>query len=624
MKKHILKFVVILFLYSSANSQEFKLKTFGRWNPNKGHSHPASAIFVFGSKSPEYLAKFDLIMSKKGDMPQDIGSQERAFLERIRELNPNALWLTIRDWTNAAEEIRGFPDEWYLRDKDGNFIELYGPKSFWSDYTDFCPRVSFQGRTWRLNEYFAWHMAEVSRRMGDDGVGSQGLYYKGHVSWYGFDAIDMDRNGVDDNGEHGKSWIVNQWVSGVDKFVEKLRDELGDDKYIVINTGSGDFVRPDLTNGAYWENTNALWSWEYDMAESKRNHQKSQPPGIFVWNYAIDNDAPGVEKASSIDSPVSSKDYFPHVRFQIGRAAILGEYSDIEASETGEHNHKEYYDEFDIDLGWPTSPALRLKSTGGEGYGVWVRFFDNGSVIFNADKKNNTVTDAEIRGLSGYNGPYWRFLGNQDPNFNNGEKFNSVTLEGNEYPGYRDVLRVVGDAIVLVNRPMTVVSDIIADNNIWMTTPGSSPAQLTGNWEGQCYNNAYQTRCPRRTVKGRGPYWSAAIGTSGKALYASTINIAGKYSIWEWHPDESLSSSVPYKIKHANGTETINVNQSVKSGQWNYLGEWKLDKDSYVEITASGRTAADAILFRYAEDGGGVVIDRFPPSAPKNVQISDK
>ena len=69
-----------------------------------------------------------------------------------------------------------------------------------------------------------------------------------------------------------------------------------------------------------------------------------------------------------------------------------------------EHYYNSYYDEMDLDLGFPTGPMRQIESTGERGRGTYVRFFGNGAVILNVNEYSRTVTDAQIRGMNGYDG----------------------------------------------------------------------------------------------------------------------------------------------------------------------------------------------------------------------------
>lgn len=595
-----------------------------RYHPQKLHAYPRSAIFVFGSSVPEYLGRYDLVMTKtgRGDLTS-IGQNEIDFMRRVREINPNVIDLSIRDWTNAGEELADFPQQWVLRDSQGNPIELYGPHSYWADLSILSPRISGQSggfaiQNETLPEWFGRYMVALDDRVGGRGVATQGLYYKGHVSWYGFEDVDMNRNGVDDNDEHGKNWYVDKWIKGVDVLLETIRENLEDGEYMVINTGSSDMPRPDLINGLYFENDNALWNWDQSLEQARSQREQVVKPAIFISNYIFDPRDPRV--------PRPTQDAFESFRFGLARCMLLGYYMDADPFESGEHNTKSYYDEFDLDVGWPTSEAIQVKSTGSNGYGVWVRFFDDGLVIGNMDRKPNRVTDTELKSLPGYSGPYYRFLGNQDKAINNGQLFTEIELQGHEYVGYGDVTRVIGDGIVLVSKPTVSVADIVVDNAVIATTAGAKAAELTGNW--QRNNRGYCSRCVNRELMGILNNPADITSASGaRAEYRPQINFKGKYEVYEWHPQVSGAGTARIEIAYHGGKKALSIDQSKNAEQWNAIGTYEFGGSANEAVTlfCDGQlVVADAFMFVYADNEEQLNRDITPPKSPENFDIRAK
>jgi len=74
------------------------------------------------------------------------------------------------------------------------------------------------------------------------------------------------------------------------------------------------------------------------------------------------------------------------------------------------------------------------------------------------------------------------------------------------------------------------------------------------------------------------------------------------YELYAYYPSHpSFASSVPVLINTPEGTEYIELNQQIGGGQWNYIGAYDLDKDSYITVGNFGTdsiVAADAFLFR--------------------------
>jgi len=240
----------------------------------------------------------------------------------------------------------------------------------------------------------------------------------------------------------------------------------------------------------------------------------------------------------------------------------------------GEHRYSYWYDEFETNLGYPTQPAQRLKK-------VWVRFFDHGlSIVYPGTGKRYsdiTVTDANLQTLKGYDGPYYRFRGGQDPDWNNGEKFDKVTLSGQ--PCSRGKGKELGDGIILLKEPKVVVADIIIDNfkENWGST-GSDEAQYTGTWSlgyahatGSIYtDNPYWSQVCYRTKESFGYKWSVPGSGENTVTYTPTIGVPGQYEVFEWHgwhgTDENSSveaSNVPYEIVYQGGIATGTIDQTI-------------------------------------------------------------
>ncbi|MFN7140683.1 MAG: fibronectin type III domain-containing protein, partial [Limisphaerales bacterium] len=102
-------------------------------------------------------------------------------------------------------------------------------------------------------------------------------------------------------------------------------------------------------------------------------------------------------------------------------------------------------------------------------------------------------------------------------------------------------------------------------------------------------------------------YKGSGTGTA-HAQFRPSIWTSGSYQISEWHSQGgNRSAGTPHLIKHATGSNTINVNQQINGGKWNVLGTYNLTADtggSYVRIrddfTDTANIAmADAIRFVY-------------------------
>ncbi|MFQ5770494.1 MAG: hypothetical protein ACE5HX_08165, partial [bacterium] len=438
-----------------------------------------------------------------------------------------------------------------------------------------------------------------------------------HLKWRMFDDVDMDRNGVNDLDEHGQSWIIEHWGNGVERMLEKMRQRLSD-KIILINTGSTDTPGRSFVNGFVSEHETSVNHWQFSRDFYSNLFPKVHQPPIFLMNNNPDSKDP------SIINP--TKDYFSYMRFGLVRAMLLGIYFEFEDIDNGQNEHywNRYYDEFDVDVGYPTGSMKKVKD------GIWTRFFDTGAVIINISGTSVTVTDQELSSLGGYNGPYYRFLGGQNPEVNNGKKFDSIDLIGYTYVGYQDAQKINGDAILLVKTSQTVVSDIIIDNVEMGTSPGSRSVSLSGGFyqEENCKagRDFYSLRCSWNP--GTFPY-AISQSSSGEARFIPTIGVSGKYEVFEWHGrlPGSQASDVRYIINHADGRTTKVVNQQIKTGQWNSLGTYSFNHGTSGNVIissagADGAVMADAIKFVFGDgNSDNDTADITPPGPPKNVKV---
>ena len=503
----------------------------------------------------------------------------------------------VCDW-NTFSRAR-VPNEWLVRDSQGNPVEIYGGAQF-VDITNYCPPSSEYNNK-KYNEYLAEFMAESADLDVYDGVMSHGVWdYP-----YGTTDVDLDRNGVNDWDEHGREWLENTWLDGVDKVVKGIRERIGNDKILVLNSGRFHEFNWEETNGLLLENNPCIWSFRNWRTLWNSWIRTAMEPHVLF------NDAIGDKKTD-----------YDNMRFQLAATMYGDGYFSFSERESMHHRYDGYYDEYDLDLGYPRGSMVQLFETGANDRGVYVRFFDKGAVILNVDDVDHHVTDLDIRDVSGYNGPYYRFRGGQVPSYNNGQIFTEITLTGRTYKDKG----IIGDAIFLVKQPTTVVTDIFIDSDDEGTSPGSEPAQYVGDWQQVIHDiEDYWAMFVRKDMDMYGLAYSLPGDGSNTATFAPTIGVPGSYRVYEWHGDLTLAqeaSDVPYEIHHANGTAFGVIDQTKDYGKWNYLGTYNFDvgTDGYVKISnnANGIVVADAFKFVYDESGGDV--DNIPPNPPKNLR----
>ena len=311
------------------------------------------------------------------------------------------------------------------------------------------------------------------------------------------------------------------------------------------------------------------------------------------------------------------------MRWSLAKSMLLGRYyawenlgNDINGDYIPDYNldHfvNRYFDEFDLDVGYPTGDLQNA------GRNIWVRFFDTGVAISSFSTTDVTFSDSDLRGLPGYAGPYYRFKGGQDiaqngqNAMNNGDQFTSVTFQGNSFVGWAGATYVGGDGIILVKSPQTAVSDIIVTNTENSTSPVSEPATLAGGFaqvEGLTVDNAPGYFAVRDWGYGGQPGFAYASFVSGEAKFTPNIGVAGQYEVFERHgtfKDGSSSASVEHRIAHAGGTSSKTVSQQQGAGEWNSLGIYRFNTGTNGNVTiystGAGHVMANAIMFRFVRE----------------------
>jgi hypothetical protein len=544
------------------------------WDPVRGHCYPRRMIYHFGEAPPEWYAKFDVSISG-------------VHYSETKEINPTILTFARRDW-NVWEMDEIPPEEWFLRDTEGNKVESgYG---YLMDITNFSPASPLYGDQ-KYNEYLVGDTIQRTEDPIYDGFFCQGVW--DHP--YGTDNVDLDRNGVNDWVEHDRVWLEEKWLEGVHQVVEGVAQNFAESgKLLILNSGRfHDFE---------WENSNGLML-EHDWCMSS-----------FRWWNGQYNDWMQVAPEPRVllhDATGNSKNEFSRMRFLLGITMFGDGYFSFSESASGEHHYLGYYDEYDLNLGWPTSPMQWVKSRTGaqDDQGVYVRFFDYGAVIVNVDEVAQTVTNADISALAGFDGPYYRFQGGQDPDVNNGEVFDNIILNGSSEGSC-----YVGDAILLTKVPTTMVTNLYVDDSHQNTSPNSSPAQLIGDWvQDGCENTdlAWTQGC--RTWREQWPLAYASPGNK-QAIYTPTIIVPGPYEVFEWHgdvTDANEATDVQVTIQHAQGSDIRRVNQRQNQGQWNSLGVFSFEKSTSGSVTISaentdGVVIADAFMFVFQGNHGNI------------------
>lgn len=598
-----------------------------------GHPFPRIGTLQWGGGTVDWMSRFQLVITSLKDASIAAGIQQAA-------PDRHVLWTT--DWnaggpfSNSSLGPGPLPSEWRLKTSTGADVTVYDAQTFFADITEYCAPYSgtvngFQVNAERYNQALPRYVDEVSDWSAWDGVSSDGSW---QFPWLATD-VDLDRNGVNDFDEvgHGatatarQAWIQQKWWEGQDAARSRLRakyqQRFGDPNSKLITywtigaTPTSTLMSIDYCNGVGWENM--FWNGPARFAD--------WPPLIRQWESR--GPAPRVNYVSGdvfydgVHAPSRRKDYFRFVRWALATTLLDDAY--FISGDLQNHHWSNYYDEYDVKLGYPEGPATSLANGG------WVRFFDGGAVLVNPTNSAITISDLDLRGLPGYAGPYFRFRGNQDPVWNDGTAFVDAhfpsTAARTAYDDGRqdssDRPQNVGEGLLLVKAPdQRVVADIFVDNAYAGTSPGSLDTTLSGDFApdldaGHSAANPVWTSAIRYQKDWR--YYSshAAPGVTGAptatAVFRPGIHLAGTYRVYEWHGWAGASATtrleaaaVPVKIVHAGGTASHLVDQTTGSGRWNLLGTYSFSTAGSATVTLTNDVGcancwviADAFRFEY-------------------------
>ncbi|MBN1638051.1 MAG: hypothetical protein JW866_03735, partial [Ignavibacteriales bacterium] len=561
-------------------------------------SYPRIGAFHWGGGRAELYAKYDLIM---GGAPPE-----------AKQLNPNLKILPTFGWQaygyNETQLGPGFDHKnWYMKNSKGGDLWA-GWGGYYVDFTDYCPPSQNSSTAGlKFNQYLPDYILQKIDLNVYDGIATDWLQ---SFPWGISDSqnplpgdIDIDRNGINDFVEHGEGWVRAEWLKWIDNLISKIRNRLNtagfSAKPMLINSGGFHDFCWSNTNGVVIEYGSDVRSLGLNGFKSKYDQWMLIAPQPHVM---------------LINTTLPNKNAFSEMRYFLGVALLGDGYFDPEDELSRDHYIKQYYDEMDLNLGFPTGPAHKLSSSADES--IWVRFFDYGAVIVNGIPSPQMVSDSELKQVSGYNGPFWRFRGSQDADFNNGEPFTNITLNGLQQSNEK-----IGDAIILLKSPQAVIADIIIDNDHLMTSPSQNSASLSGTWSNQQGDVAWSWG--RYDWLGHVAYLTSDQAGS-QAKFQAKITVPGQYEIFEWHPVRlDASENVRFEIFSVNGAITKVVNQRINGGKWNSLGIYSLAKgeDTRVIMSGSGLVIADAIKLVYKESRQ---VDSILPNEPRELKSENR
>ena len=622
------------------------------------HPYPRKASMVWTPTCGWDMARYDIVMGSHYDTAAVRRAREKFHADSTyflvtRDYNQGGIFADAYYWINV-------PLYFAIYDSAGN--ALGSPEhrlANWSVFsdTDATGRKNWQFQADSVYEFFDWDLW--------DGIHSDGFHHS--ILPPNNQIVDLDRNGYSDYNEPSKgatiperlAWIENHWHWGWNNFANRLRQNWINGGYTnkiisMWTMGSYQWQYSSIIdtcgvkqfNGEEWENvwnslesnnisaSNTFADWFQKYTAWKNN--AGQSPSWHVITVGM-NGAPG--RPSSL----GERDWW-YARFWIAWGSLTDAYICFHHTYNDGVDHESalYYDEFDIPLGHPTTEAVILPN------GAWVRFFDNGAIIFHPGSSAQiTVTLSQISSLSGYNGPYYKVVNGQDTS-RHGGLFDEVVLTPHRVDTYW-----AGDALFLLKWQDTIVSPIIVDNAYFPTSPGSNPAVLTGNYyydvlasgqdrgTGAVYVNPTFTNVMHWnsgdnaifTLQqvGRQHYAFASIQASAWASYTPTINRAGKYILYEWHGWRGSSenyaneaTNARFEIQHAEGTTIAYINQRINAGEWNMIDTFYYTPTGNKTTTisnagADGDVIFDALMWEYIE--GRDEEQPSPPSQKKYLLI---
>jgi|GEM_PF-343022 sugar transferase (PEP-CTERM/EpsH1 system associated) len=527
----------------------------------------------------EIMSRYDLIQA----------GLSREQIQEIRRRNPNAIILAFDsfawDYANRGKMV----PEWL--DNTGR-----------PDVSDDCPVYQFdkilRGVNLKGLIYQDWKVLVCLqyRDKGFDGV------YIDHWDnpWWG----DTDR------------YTVEEFKQGMSHIAEKFRQKWPG--LILLGNPATDIHFSYQLNGFMWEDY-PVFSGSFDKVLQTVEEWEAQgaEPHILIINQRTKDNKAVTDKQNKIAGFWERMRYATTMSMMANSLYLMFDYGNGGSPHWA---NSWWFDEWSVDIGQPVGKAQKLPN------GVYYRQFTNGIVLCNTTARPQTIKASDLPG-----GPYYRFLGGQRPDFNNGKLFTEVTLDGwsrnNQTSG--QWAKPIGDGIILVKTPQTVVSDIIIDDE------GNAGQVLENNIQGEFTQSgfsfdpeAYGRWAEAWRVYGHNTCYYASPGDgSSWARWTPRIGVAGYYDVYEWHPSGAdHASNAPFTIRSASGDTVIYVNQRVNGAQWNYLGRYyfQVGTAGYVEVRnqADGIVLADAVKFVFA--GTDPNADREAPMPPRGVRVRKK
>jgi hypothetical protein len=571
----------------------------------EGPPFPRVMMFSWSGASPYHYAQFDWVIAGWGETDR---------IAAAKEINPDLVASGTMD-VNCCNTLlwsygqAGCPYPWQVYRPDGETVLAYGsgyPLANTTSYAEAYTGTEFSEYTGlTFVEAVIQHAVSKDWTVWD-GWNSDGLW--GPCPWLG--EKDLNRDGQQTSEDH------EIWKQGRLDFFQALRDALPEGKFVTGWAGRAEDYwgeGPYYLNGCGAEKFLYYSNWDRVNDVSRQYYENGVYRHMFFINNNYDWD-PAPDNRS--------RNNFRVMRFGLATALMRDGYYGYEDNDCPieiDHSFAHFYDEYEVPLGYPQSEVIEIRDH------VYCRFFDGGAMILNATTHDATINEQNLRdaaadsGLSwqtvaGPDGHFYFFAGQQNPDFNNGQVFDEILLPGEDIgltPGYGGGPK--GDGALLVRYPnQRVITDVIIDTESFVTSPGVAVAAVNG-FAGTCgdqtpgYRSGYGGCDPSRPLWG---YQTSAVGQNNTVVFEAELRHAGLYRVYEYHPQVD-AQDVEHTIEHADGEETVMVDQDVDYEQWNLLGTYEFTTEGPARVTISDAAtgtlvAADAIRFEWAGCGNEI------------------
>ncbi|MGB7340451.1 MAG: putative glycoside hydrolase [Phototrophicaceae bacterium] len=322
-------------------------------------------------RSLEYMSRVDLWLGANSFTTDE--------MRDLRRLNPDILFLSSAnaiEW-NPTWYPRPIPDDYWLRDVDGNRVEVW-PGSYRLNLTK--PEVA---------EMVAYSIYEehLEYEMQFDGVFIDNIFLT--HSWQNEDIfgnafpVDADEDGIADDPQA----FDIAWRAGVLHELRTLRAllphaifsghamDIYDPEIQEIFNGIGiGFVVPEIIEGqtefqTFWQRYQA---WMTDALTPQITMIESAVPYQIGYGYGYlpQDDMPS-------ETWDFARDYYPYMRFGLALTLMQDAYFTHEIGDTY-HGNDWWYDELDFELGYPLGEAQYIIPAGFNTETVYQETFERG------------------------------------------------------------------------------------------------------------------------------------------------------------------------------------------------------------------------------------------------------